>query len=180
MSFYTQGFPGVPESTVSKKRKISFSLGRSFPSGRMRGAGNCSSPASPTVCDGPPSPGERGVSLGCGFCDFAFNSAQNDRVGGILRREKVFRSMAQISIMFSERFFVSVGNVLKECVSETHSKFEFQGDIFHLTFVSFMGHQTFTAQKPLNLERVENENTQSNISPFCYVNQYNIICWWSL
>ena len=134
-------------------------------------------PPSATV---PPLPEAEGYLLDDGFCDFAFSSAQNDRVGGMLRRVKVFRSMVQISIMFSERFLLSIGNVLKECVSETHSKFEFQGDIFHLTFVSFMGHQTFTAQKPLNLERVENENTQSNISPFCYVNQYNIICWWSL
>ena len=27
-----------------------------------------------------------------GFCDFAFGSTQNDRVGGILRKVKVFRS----------------------------------------------------------------------------------------
>ena len=27
-----------------------------------------------------------------GFCDFAFGSAQNDRVGGMLRRVKIFRS----------------------------------------------------------------------------------------
>jgi hypothetical protein len=31
-----------------------------------------------------PSPGGRGLFLDDGFCDFAFNSAQNDRVGGIL------------------------------------------------------------------------------------------------
>ena len=36
----------------------------------------------------PPSPRKR-VILDDGFCDFAFGSAQNDRVGGILRRVKV-------------------------------------------------------------------------------------------
>jgi len=34
---------------------------------------------SPTVFDGPPSPGGRGFIQGCGFCDFAFGFAQNDR-----------------------------------------------------------------------------------------------------
>ena len=42
---------------------------------------------SPTVCDGHPPP-PKGESYFCddGFCDFAFGSAQNDRVGDILRR----------------------------------------------------------------------------------------------
>ena len=40
----------------------------------------------------PPSTGGRGIFLDDGFCDFAFGSAQNDRVGGILRRVKVFIS----------------------------------------------------------------------------------------
>ena len=46
---------------------------------------------SPTVCDGHPPP-PKGESYFCddGFCDFAFGSAQNDRVGGILRRVIVF------------------------------------------------------------------------------------------
>jgi len=33
---------------------------------------------------------DEGDSLDDGFCDFAFGCAQNDRVGGILRRLKVF------------------------------------------------------------------------------------------
>jgi len=39
---------------------------------------------------GPPLPGGEDYFLDDGFCDFAFGSAQNDRVGGILRRVKVF------------------------------------------------------------------------------------------
>jgi len=39
---------------------------------------------------GPPLREGEGYSLDDGFCDFAFGSAQNDRVGGILRRLKVF------------------------------------------------------------------------------------------
>jgi len=39
---------------------------------------------------GPPLPEGEGYFLDDGFCDFAFGSAQNDRVGGILRRVKVF------------------------------------------------------------------------------------------
>ena len=38
-------------------------------------------------------PEDEGYSWNNGFCDFAFGSAQNDRVGSILRRVKVFRSM---------------------------------------------------------------------------------------
>ena len=44
-------------------------------------------PPSATV---PPLPEGEGYSLDDGFCDIAFGSAQNDRVGGILRRVKVF------------------------------------------------------------------------------------------
>ena len=44
-------------------------------------------PPSATV---PPHPEGEGYFLDDGFCDFAFGSAQNDRVGGILRRVKVF------------------------------------------------------------------------------------------
>jgi hypothetical protein len=40
----------------------------------------------------PPLPEGEGYLLDDGFCDFAFGSAQNDRVGGILRRVKVFIS----------------------------------------------------------------------------------------
>jgi hypothetical protein len=39
---------------------------------------------------GPPLPEGEGYFLDDGFCDFAFSFAQNDRVGGILRRVKVF------------------------------------------------------------------------------------------
>ena len=46
-------------------------------------------PPSATV---PPLPEGEGYSLDDGFCDFAFGFAQNDRVGGKLRRVKVFRS----------------------------------------------------------------------------------------
>ena len=37
-----------------------------------------------------PLPEDEGYFLDDGFCDFAFGFAQNDRVGGILRRVKVF------------------------------------------------------------------------------------------
>ena len=37
-----------------------------------------------------PLPGSEGYFWDDGFCDFAFGSAQNDRVGGILRRVIVF------------------------------------------------------------------------------------------
>ena len=47
---------------------------------------------SPTVCDGPPLPEDEGSLLDDGFCDFAFGSAQNDRLGGIGGRVKVFIS----------------------------------------------------------------------------------------
>jgi len=48
---------------------------------------------SPTVCDGPPLPEGEGSLLDDGFCDFAFGSAQNDRLGEIGGRVKVFISM---------------------------------------------------------------------------------------
>ena len=48
-----------------------------------------SGPHSPSA-RGPPLPEGEGYLLDDGFCDFAFGSAQNDRVGGILRRVKVF------------------------------------------------------------------------------------------
>ena len=40
----------------------------------------------------PPLSGGEGYLLDDGFCDFAFGFAQNDKVEGILRRVKVFRS----------------------------------------------------------------------------------------
>ena len=41
-------------------------------------------PSPPIVCDGPASLERRGLFFGCGFCDFAFGFAQNDRVGSML------------------------------------------------------------------------------------------------
>ena len=46
-----------------------------------------------TVCDGPPLPEGEGSLMEYGFCDFAFDSAQNDRLGEIGGRVKVFISM---------------------------------------------------------------------------------------
>ena len=43
-----------------------------------------------TVWDGPRLPEGEGYLLDDGFCDFAFGSAQNDRVGSMLVRVKVF------------------------------------------------------------------------------------------
>ena len=43
---------------------------------------------SPTVWDGPRLPEGEGYLLDDGFCDFVFGSAQNDRVGSMLVREK--------------------------------------------------------------------------------------------
>ena len=45
-------------------------------------------PSSGTV---PPLPEGEGYSLDDGFCDFTFGFAQNDRVGGVPLRLKVFR-----------------------------------------------------------------------------------------
>jgi len=58
----------------------------------MRGGGKSSSPALTHRLRllPPPLPEGEGYFLDDGFCDFAFSSAQNDRVGGILRRVKVF------------------------------------------------------------------------------------------
>ena len=44
----------------------------------------------PSFVTVPPLPECEGYSLDDGFCDSAFGSAQNDRVGGILRRLKIF------------------------------------------------------------------------------------------
>ena len=44
---------------------------------------------SPSVCDAPPLQESESYFMDDGFCDFAFGFAQNDRVGGILRRVKV-------------------------------------------------------------------------------------------
>ena len=60
-------------------------------SGRMRDGEKGSFPepypASKKIATAPE---DEGYSWNNGFCDFAFGSAQNDRVGGILRRLKVF------------------------------------------------------------------------------------------
>ena len=60
-------------------------------SGRMRGGekGLFPIPRPPSTIVPPLTEGE-GCSWDDGFCDFAFGSAQNDKVGGILQRLKVF------------------------------------------------------------------------------------------
>jgi len=76
-----------------KKRRKTFTLGEKVPfrADEWMGESFFVWP-SPTVCDGPPLPEGEGYFLDDGFCDFAFGFAQNDRVGGILRKVKVFRS----------------------------------------------------------------------------------------
>jgi len=89
MSFCTQGLPGVAEFTLLKRGKKTSSwvkvlawsiesLGKGLLSGLH--------PQSVTV---PPLPEGEGNLMDDGFCDFALGSAQNDRVGGILRKVKV-------------------------------------------------------------------------------------------
>ena len=89
MSFCTQGLPGVAESTFSKS-KGKLLLGVRFPSERLRVLAKVlfpgTHPQSATIL---PLPEGEGNLMDDGFCDFAFGSAQNDRVGGILRRVKV-------------------------------------------------------------------------------------------
>jgi len=90
MSFCTQGLPGVAESNVSK------SEGKPSPREKVpvradEGWGKVLFPGPhPPSATVPPLPKGEGYFLDDGFCDFAFGSAQNDRVGGILRRVKVF------------------------------------------------------------------------------------------
>ena len=61
-----------------------------FPSGRLRVLAKVlfpgTHPQSATIL---PLPEGEGNLMDDGFCDFALGSAQNDRVGGILRRVKV-------------------------------------------------------------------------------------------
>ena len=90
MSFCTQGLPGVAESTFQKVKENLHPWGevpvradewceKVFLSG--------SHPPSGTV---PPLPEGEDYLMDDGFCDFAFGFAQNDRVGSILRKVKVF------------------------------------------------------------------------------------------
>ena len=89
MSFCTQGFPGVAESTFQKVKE-NLLPGVRFPSGRLRVLGKVLFPGThPQSTKVSPLPEGEGNLLDDGFCDFAFGSAQNDRVGSILRRVKV-------------------------------------------------------------------------------------------
>ena len=64
MSFCTQGLPGVAESTVSKSEGKPSPWGEGARQGGW-GVGESALPwPSPTVCDGPPSPGGRGLFFG--------------------------------------------------------------------------------------------------------------------
>ena len=56
----------------------------------MRGGGKCSSPALTHRLRRPPLPKGEGYFFDDGFCEFTFGLAQNDRVGGMLVRVKVF------------------------------------------------------------------------------------------
>ena len=73
-----------------QKAKENLLPGGSFTSGRLRVLGKSLfsglHPLSTAVL---PLPEGGGYLLENGFCDFAFGFAQNDRVGGILRRVKV-------------------------------------------------------------------------------------------
>jgi len=84
MSFCTQGLPGVAESTFQKAKEKLYP-GEKVPVRADKGCGKVffygPHPPSATV---PPLPEGEGYFWDDGFCDFAFGSAQNDRVGGIL------------------------------------------------------------------------------------------------
>ena len=94
MSFCTQGLPGVAESTVSisgGKPSLSGEDAHQMDEGWEKVF--LSGPHPPSSATLPPLPErERIIFWEDGFCDFAFGSAQNDRVGSILRRMKVLRS----------------------------------------------------------------------------------------
>jgi len=80
------------QNPLFQKAKENLLPGEKVPvSGRMRGVWKVlfQGPHPPSVTV-PPLPESEGYSWDDGFCDFAFGSAQNDRVGGILRRLKVF------------------------------------------------------------------------------------------
>ena len=89
MSFCTQGLPRIAESTFQKVKQNHL-LGVRLPSGRLRVLAKVlfpgTHPQSATIL---PLPEGEGNLMDDGFCDFALGSAQNDRVGGILRRVKV-------------------------------------------------------------------------------------------
>ena len=73
------------------KWRKTFFLGRRYPSGRIRGGEKGLFPGPhPSSATVPPLPEDEGYSLDEGFCDFAFCFAQNDRVGGMLWKVKVF------------------------------------------------------------------------------------------
>ena len=84
MSFCTQGLPEVAESTFQKAKK-NLLPGKKVPARADEGWGKVlfPSPHPPSATVHPLSNG-KGYFLDDGFCDFAFGSAQNDRVGGML------------------------------------------------------------------------------------------------
>ena len=90
MSFCTKGLPEVAESTASKSEGKLTHLGKC----PFRAYEGCDKvlfpepyPASKKVASVSE---DEGYSWNNGFCDFAFGSAQNDKVGGKLRRLKIF------------------------------------------------------------------------------------------
>ena len=91
MSFCTQGLPGVAESTVSisgGKPSLSGKDTRQTDEGWEKVFLSGPHPLFAMV---PLSRKARIIFFQDRFCDYAFGSAQNDRVGSILRRVKVFR-----------------------------------------------------------------------------------------
>ena len=93
MSFCTQGLPGVAESTVSISGG-NLLFWEKIPAKQMRGGRKWFFLALTHLRLRRSSLSRRAriIFWEGGFCDFAFGSAQNDRVGSILRRMKVFRS----------------------------------------------------------------------------------------
>ena len=79
-SFCTQGLPGVAESTFQKSKENLLLWEEEAWQGGWGGIDKSFS--SPNVLDVPSSPGGCGFIHVCGFCDFAFGFAQNDRGSG--------------------------------------------------------------------------------------------------
>ena len=90
MSFCKQGLPGVAESTAALCEEKPSPWGE----GAIRADEGCEkvflSAHHPPSAIVPSLPKGEGYFFDDGFCDFAFGYAQNDRVGGIQRRLKVF------------------------------------------------------------------------------------------
>ena len=92
MSFCTEGIPARScRIHCYKKRRKTFSLERRCPSGRMRGGGKCSSKAlTHRLRSSLLSRSARVILWMMDSATSPCGCAQNDRVGGILRRLKVF------------------------------------------------------------------------------------------